>query len=212
MEQNKEKIYYVNGQFVPESEAKISVLDRAFLYGDALFEGIRVRNKIPFKLHEHLVRIFKGMAYLQIESPLTLEEMKNVIMEVIKRNDIVDGYIRPQISRGEGLAAFIWEPEKLVRKPNFVVIPARAVLTKAVQEGARAKVVSTRRIPPSCISSAAKTCNYVNNIVLPWSRPLLEQRYRLCSIWQQMLRKARDTTYPLSKTAFSVPLQRRTFY
>lgn len=169
-QQKQEDIYYINGEFVPASEAKISVLDRCFLYGDGVFEGITVWKGVPFKLDEHVERMFKSMAYLRIESPVTLQEMKEAILETIRKNKMVDRYIRPQISRGEGLMAAWWQPDKLKGKANFVIIPSASITEKHKQyagekKGSRAIVVSTRRIPPCCLSSAAKITSYPNEIL-----------------------------------------------
>jgi len=169
-QQKHEDIYYINGQFFPASEAKISVLDRCFLYGDGVFEGIPVWKGVPFRLDEHVKRMFKGMAYLRIESPVTAEEMKEAILETIRRNNMVDRYIRPQISRGEGLMAAWWQPDKLKGKANFVIIPSASITEKHKQyagekKGSRAIVVSTRRVPPCCLSSGVKVTSYPNEIL-----------------------------------------------
>ena len=169
----KELIVYVNGEFLPESEAKVSVLDRCFLYGDGVFEGIAVWKYIPFKLDAHLKRMFKGLAYLLIESPLTQQDWWDAVMETIKLNDMADGYLRLQVSRGEGMYSVKWEPHFL-KKPtaNTAIIPlmgfreSYAKLFMANMEtGFKAKVLSRPRVPSSCIPAGIKHCNYLQSVL-----------------------------------------------
>lgn len=158
---------YVNGEFLSESEAKVSVFDRCFLYGDGVFEGITVWKGVPFKLDAHLRRMFRGLSYLRIENPLTLEEWKRAIMETIRLNDLEEGYLRPQVSRGEGISSVKWEPH-LLRKatPNVVIIPEKGLIYgEAMKTGFRAKVLSRPRIPSRSIPSGTKHCNYLNTVL-----------------------------------------------
>jgi branched-chain amino acid aminotransferase len=171
VEPSEEGVCYLDGEYIPVAEAKIPIHDRCYLYGDGIFEGIPVRYGGPFKLDMHLTRFFNGLAYLKIENPVSQNEMREIILEVIRRNNLVNGYIRPQISRGVGLSADKWEAEKLNRGPIVLVMPGPPVLNiqadyiRKAGEAAKGTVVSVRRIPPACMSSAAKTCNYLNNIL-----------------------------------------------
>lgn len=163
----KELIIYLNGEFVPESEAKVSVYDRCFLYGDGIFEGITVWKGVPFRLDAHLSRMYRGLSYLKIESPLSDEEWKRAIMETIRLNDIDEGYLRPQVSRGEGMLSTKWEPHVLRKgKPNVVIIPEGwLAYGEAMKHGFRAKVLSRPRIPSMSLPAGAKHCNYLNTIL-----------------------------------------------
>lgn len=169
----KELMVYLNGEFVPESEAKVSVFDRCFLYGDGVFEGIAVWKGVPFKLDAHLKRMFNGLAYLLIENPLTPQEWEKAIMGTIRLNDIEDGYLRPQVSRGEGISSIKWQPH-LLRKatPNFVIIPVKGfkdyyakLFGERIKTGLTAKVLSRPRIPSKSIPSGMKHCNYLNSVL-----------------------------------------------
>jgi branched-chain amino acid aminotransferase len=169
----KELMVYLNGEFVPESEARVSVFDRCFLYGDGVFEGIAVWKGVPFKLDAHLKRMFKGLSYLRIENPLSPQEWKKAIMETIRLNDIEDGYLRPQVSRGEGLSSIKWQPH-LLRKatPNFVIIPVKGfkdyyakLFGERMKTGLTATVLSRPRIPSKSIPSGMKHCNYLNSVL-----------------------------------------------
>ena len=80
------QVYY-NGDFVPESEAKISIYDSALMYGDMVFEMTRSFNKKQFKLREHLVRLYDSMRYLQIPFPMSIDEMESACYETIRINE-----------------------------------------------------------------------------------------------------------------------------
>ena len=168
-----ELMIYVNGEFLPESEAKVSVFDRCFLYGDGVFEGIAVWKGVPFRLDAHLRRMFRGLSYLRIENPLTPEEWVKAVMETIRLNDIEDGYLRPQVSRGEGISSIKWQP-RVLRKatPNFVIIPVKGfreyyakLFGEKMKTGLRAKVLSRPRIPSRSIPAGIKHCNYLNSVL-----------------------------------------------
>mgnify|MGYP001028991636 CR=1 FL=1 len=163
----KELTIYLNGKFVPESKARVSVYDRCFLYGDGIFEGITVWKGVPFKLDAHLRRMFNGLSYLLIENPLTGEEWKKAIMKTIQLNAMGEGYLRPQVSRGEGISAVRWQPHLLKKpKPNVVIIPEMGLIYgEAMKKGFRAKVLSRPRIPSVCIPAGTKHCNYLDSVL-----------------------------------------------
>src|SRR2546428_1453777 len=95
-------VTYVNGAFVPKEEAKISVYDHGFLYGDGIFEGIRIYNGNIFKCKEHLDRLYDSAKSIMLNIPLSYEEMKTVLIETVRKNELRDGYIRLVVSRGPG--------------------------------------------------------------------------------------------------------------
>ena len=163
----KELTIYLNGKFVPESEAKVSIYDRCFLYGDGIFEGITVWKGVPFKLDAHLKRMFKGLSYLLIENPLTPEEWKKAIMKTIQLNAMGEGYLRPQVSRGEGISSVRWQPHLLKKStPNVVIIPELGLIYgEAMKNGFRAKVLSRPRISSVCIPAGTKHCNYLDSVL-----------------------------------------------
>jgi len=163
----KELIVYINGQFVPESEAKISIYDRCFLYGDGIFDGTTVWGGVPFRLDAHLKRMYRGLSYLKIENPLTDEEWSWAMMEMIRLNEIDRGYLRPQVSRGEGMLSTRWEPQVLRKStPNVVIIPELFLAYgDSLQKGFRAKILSRPRIPSISVPGGMKHCNYLNTIL-----------------------------------------------
>ena len=82
-----DRVVYLNGEWVPESEARISIYDSALMFGDMVFEMTRSFNKVQFKLREHLVRLYAGMKYLRIPSPMTIDQMEELCLEAVERND-----------------------------------------------------------------------------------------------------------------------------
>ena len=97
-----ELLVYINGEYYPKSQAKISVFDHGLLYGDGIFEGIRAYNGVVFKLREHIERLYQSARAIMLEIPMTQEEMIKSILETLKRNNMKDAYIRPVVTRGLG--------------------------------------------------------------------------------------------------------------
>ncbi len=93
---------YIDGEFYPKSQAKISVYDHGFLYGDGVFEGIREYNGIVFKLKEHIDRLYRSAHAIMLQIPLTKEEMTKAVIETLRKNKMKDSYIRLIVSRGLG--------------------------------------------------------------------------------------------------------------
>ncbi|MBI2854044.1 MAG: aminotransferase class IV [Chloroflexi bacterium] len=163
MADKKEFQFYINGKFYPSSEAKISVMDRSFLYGDAVMEGIPVWQGAPFKLDEHIDRLFDGMRILLIEPPATKQEVRKAILDTIKVNTLQQGWLRPQITRGEGQFADKWD--SLTSKANFVILLGLYPPNWEQLTGQRAVISPITRVPSKCVPSATKDCNYLNNIL-----------------------------------------------
>jgi branched-subunit amino acid aminotransferase/4-amino-4-deoxychorismate lyase len=101
-----EMIVFLNGEFVAEREARVSVFDRGFLYGDGLFEAVRIVNGKPFRWKEHFKRFNRGLEYLKIGAPYTQEALEVFAGELIRRNGAADCLLRLGISRGVGLRGY----------------------------------------------------------------------------------------------------------
>lgn len=103
MNMNSRTVYF-NGQFVSEQEARVSIFDSALMFGDMVFDMTRTYKQKPFRLREHLERIYAGLKYLEIDCGMTLEEMENVTLETLDRNlpclEGADVQIMHDISRG----------------------------------------------------------------------------------------------------------------
>jgi len=157
-------VVYINGRFVSRDEATVSVYDHGFLYGDGVFEGIRVYQGRIFKLEAHVDRLFESAHTLGIQVPLDRREMIDAIAETVRRSELRDAYIRPVISRGPGDLGI--DPRKCPR-PNLVIIVDAIQLypQEAYQRGLRMITASTRQRPLDVLNPRVKTCNYLNNIL-----------------------------------------------
>ena len=157
-------VVYVNGRFVAKEEATVSVYDHGFLYGDGVFEGIRVYHGRIFKLDAHVDRLFDSAHTLGIQIPLSRPEMTRAIIETVRRTGLRDAYIRPVVSRGPGDLGI--DPRKCPR-PNVIVIVDTIQLyaEEAYRKGLRMITTSTRQRPVDVLNPRIKTCNYLNNIL-----------------------------------------------
>ncbi len=155
-------IIYLNGDFVPEEEAKVSVFDHGLLYGDGVFEGIRFYNSRVFKLDEHLQRLYDSAKAIRLEIPLKLEEVEEAILETIRRNGLHDGYIRPVVTRGPGDLGL--DPDKCPEAFIFIIVASIVLYSeKYYQEGLDVITVPTRRNVPEALNPRIKSLNYLNN-------------------------------------------------
>src|SRR5512136_2198636 len=102
MTKEQELQIYIDGKYYPKSQAKISVYDHGFLYGDGVFEGIRVYNGLVFKLKEHVQRLYDSANAMILEIPLTQEQMIQAVLETVRKNNLKDSYVRLIVTRGVG--------------------------------------------------------------------------------------------------------------
>jgi branched-chain amino acid aminotransferase len=157
-------IVYLNGDFVPAEEAKVSVFDHGLLYGDGVFEGIRFYNGRVFKLDEHLQRLYDSAKAIRLEIPLKPEEMEEVVLETIRKNNLRDGYVRPVVTRGPGDLGL--DPDKCP-EPFIFVIADTIILypDESYENGLSVITVPTRRNVPEALNPRIKSLNYLNNIL-----------------------------------------------
>ncbi len=158
------QLVYVNGNYVPKHEAKVSIFDHGFLYGDGVFEGIRAYNGRIFRLDEHLDRMYDSAKAIDLKIPLSKEEMKNAIIETLKKNNLKDAYIRPIVTRGEGDLGL--DPRKCP-KPTVIIITQEwgAMYGDLYEKGLTAVTVCIRRNAPEALPPNIKSMNYLNNIL-----------------------------------------------
>ncbi|MCW3984943.1 MAG: branched-chain-amino-acid transaminase [Candidatus Bathyarchaeota archaeon] len=163
MEQ-KELLIYIDGKHCPKSEAKISVYDHGFLYGDGVFEGIRAYNGSVFKLKEHIDRLYSSAHAIMLEISVTKEEMINAVIETLKRNKLTDAYIRLVVSRGVGDLGL--DPRKC-SKPTIIIITDRIKLHggEAKEKGLTAIISWVKRDPVDATTHEIKSLNYLNSIL-----------------------------------------------
>ncbi len=155
---------WMDGEFVNEDEAKISVFDHGVLYGDGCFEGIRVYNGRIFKLRSHMKRLFESAKAIQLEVPYSIEELEDVLREGVKLNGIVDGYIRPVITRGKGTLGI--NPAQCPRAGVFVICAKIQLYPpEAYETGLKIITCSRPRVNRAALDPAVKSLNYLNNIM-----------------------------------------------
>ena len=114
-------IIYLNGEFVDEEEAKISVFDHGVLYGDGVFEGIRAYNGRVFRLDEHINRLYESAKSILLDIGMTKEEINDALLETLRRNNLRDAYIRLVVTRGKGDLGL--DPSSC-KKPTVYIIAA----------------------------------------------------------------------------------------
>ena len=161
---NSEIQIYLDGQLVPASEAKVSVYDHGFLYGDGVFEGIRVYNRRIFRLDGHLTRLYRSAKAIWMDIPISMDEMKKAIEQTVAANQIENGYIRAVVSRGKGDLGL--DPRKCP-VPTVVIIADAVKLypPEVYEEGMECITAATRRAQPDVLNPAIKSLNYLNNIM-----------------------------------------------
>lgn len=156
---------YVNSEMLPYKEAKISVFDRGFQYGDGVFEGLRCYDGRIFKLEEHVVRLFDSARAVNITIPISRSEMKEAIKHTVRVNGFKNAHIKPIVTRGYGWKLGL-DP-KNTSAPNIVIItrPISESMYGEASSGLRLAVVSVRKIPASCVDPRIKSLNYLVNIL-----------------------------------------------
>jgi branched-chain amino acid aminotransferase len=164
MKQDRPLKTYVNGEFVDEKDAKISVFDHGLLYGDGIFEGIRAYNKRIFKLDEHVDRLYESANAIKLKVPLAPDELKGAIIEACRVNKIENGYIRPIVTRGTGDLGL--DPRRC-DSPSLIIIARHfiSLYGDIFEKGLKIITCSWRRMPSQCLSPNIKSLNYLNNIL-----------------------------------------------
>jgi len=155
---------YLDGKFVDSDEAKVSVFDHGLLYGDGVFEGIRLYGGNVFRLEEHLERLEFSAKAIMLQMPLTREQLTWATCETCRQNSLTDAYIRLVITRGVGdLGLAPW----LCPKPSIFIIASKISLypKEYYDNGLAIVTVPTRRISPAALPPTIKSLNYLNNIL-----------------------------------------------
>ncbi len=157
-------LIYIDGEFLPKAEAKVSVFDHGLLYGDGVFEGIRSYNGRVFKLDEHLERLYDSAKSIMLQIPTPIEIMKEKVLETLRLNDLTEAYIRLVVTRGVGDLGL--DPDKCP-KPTIIIIADKISLypPKFYEEGLEIITVSIRRNYAEAINPRIKSLNYLNNIL-----------------------------------------------
>ena len=157
-------IIYLNGRFVPEKEAVISVFDHGLLYGDGVFEGIRAYHNRVFRLEQHLERLYESAKSIMLEIPLPVEEMEEIVLETLRRNRLRDAYIRLVVTRGRGDLGL--DPRKCPAPTVFCITSSIQLYPEELYEkGLEVITVPTPRNYNEAVNPRIKSLNYLNNIL-----------------------------------------------
>lgn len=154
---------WINGTLCGREEAKISVLDHGLLYGDGLFEGIRVYNGRPFRLEAHLDRLYRGAHAIRLEVPHGRDALETAVRETLAAAGPDAGYIRLLVTRGAGPLGI--SPRGCT--PAVIIIADRIALypEESYRDGIDLHTASVRRIPAECWDVRIKSLNYLNNVL-----------------------------------------------
>ena len=155
---------YMTGKLVEESEAMISVFDHGLLYGDGVFEGIRVYNNRVFLLKEHIDRLFNSAKAIALEIPISKEELVTAVADTCKANKLENGYVRLIVTRGKGSLGL---NPYLCKDPEIIIIAAEIQLypKDLYENGLKIVTVGTVRNHPEAINPRIKSLNYLNNVL-----------------------------------------------
>lgn len=155
---------WLDDKLVDEPDAKISIFDHGLLYGDGVFEGIRVYNGRVFELQTHIRRLYESAKVIRLEIPMTKDKLISAVEKTVKANEVVDGYIRLVVTRGVGtlgLNPFVCENGRLfIIADNIQLYPE-----ELYEKGMKIISATTVRNHPLAIPPQAKSLNYLNNIL-----------------------------------------------
>ena len=155
---------YLNGKLVPSKGALISVFDHGFLYGDGIYETMRVYDRAIFKLHEHLQRLFRSASLIGLSIPLESDSLKISVYETLIANGFRNAYIRVTVSRGRGAIGL--DPD-LCREPTTVIIAQefKDYPQTFYNDGISLIIAETKRNLREAIDPRIKSLNFLNNVL-----------------------------------------------
>ncbi|MEL5988071.1 branched-chain-amino-acid transaminase [Kurthia gibsonii] len=160
-----EQKIFLDGEFVAKEDAKISVYDHGLLYGDGIFEGIRVYNGNIFRLKQHLVRLYESAKSILLTIPYTIEEMTEIVVESVRVNELKSAYIRLVVTRGVGNLGI--DPSSCKKASVVVIVEPLALFKEELYEtGIKIVSASSRRNRSDVLSPKTKSLNYLNNVLV----------------------------------------------
>lgn len=157
-------LIYLNNKIVSASDARVSVFDHGFLYGDGIYETMRVYDGVVFMLEEHIKRLHRSASLIELKIPQKPKEIKSAIHKTLEANSLKNAYVRLTISRGYGPAGL--DPA-LCKKPTFVIM-ANAFTNYPeayYKKGIKLIVSNVRRNLKEAINPQIKSLNFLNNIL-----------------------------------------------
>ncbi|MFC1621457.1 branched-chain-amino-acid transaminase [Candidatus Omnitrophota bacterium] len=155
---------YINGEYFDKKNAKVSVFDHGFLYGDGVFEGIRSYDRLVFRLNEHIDRLYESAHGIMMKIHISKKEMVKAVIDTLKINSLDDAYIRLIVTRGVGDLGL--DPRKC-KNASIIIITDKIQLypEKLYKEGLKIITVPTPRNTPEALNPQIKSLNYLNNIL-----------------------------------------------
>lgn len=157
-------IIYLDGRYVPEEQAAVSVFDHGLLYGDGIFEGIRAYHNRVFKLDEHVDRLYESAKTIMLQIGPGKEEMREIVRETMRKNGLREGYIRLVVTRGRGDLGL--DPARCPRSCVICIgASIRLYPEEFYQKGLAINTVATRRNIAEGVNPRIKSLNYMNNIL-----------------------------------------------
>src|SRR3954449_6168237 len=155
---------YINDKLFDKADAKVSVYDHGLLYGDGVFEGIRIYGGKVFRLREHVDRLYESARHIFLEIPLSREQMAAAVLQTVQANAKQDGYIRLVVTRGAGYLGL--DPRKTSDPQVIIIVDDITMYPREMYEnGMELITVSTIRNHPNALNPRIKSLNYLNNIL-----------------------------------------------
>jgi branched-chain amino acid aminotransferase len=155
---------YINGKFFDKADAKVSVYDHGLLYGDGVFEGIRIYHGKVFRLREHIDRLYESAKSIHLEIPIGRDEMIKAVEETVKvNNKTAGGYIRLLVTRGPGTLGL--DPRKCDPQVIVIVDDISLYPNELYENGLEIVTAATIRNHPNAVNPRIKSLNYLNNIL-----------------------------------------------
>lgn len=158
------RMVYLAGRIVPEEQALVSVFDHGLLYGDGVFEGIRVYNDRVFLLQEHIDRLYESARAIRLQIPLPPDQLSQAVEDTVKANQISNGYVRLIVTRGSGTLGLdirrTADPQVIIIADTISLYPA-----EYYRDGLKLVTASTIRNHSAALSPRIKSLNYLNNIL-----------------------------------------------
>ncbi len=155
---------WLDGKLLDQADAKISVFDHGLLYGDGVFEGIRVYNSKIFELEAHIRRLYNSAKAIRLDISMSRSKLISAVEKTVEANGVIDGYIRLVVTRGVGtlgLNPFICENSRvIIIADNIQLYPE-----ELYEKGMKVISATTVRNHPLAIPPQAKSLNYLNNIL-----------------------------------------------
>ncbi len=155
---------YINGSLLPEEQAMVSVFDHGLLYGDGVFEGIRVYGGKVFLMQEHVDRLYESAGSIRLDIPMSPDDMAAAVDQTVEANNLTDGYVRLVVTRGAGTLGL---DLRRTENPQVIIIADTITMypSEMYENGMALVTASTIRNHPAAISPRVKSLNYLNNIM-----------------------------------------------